>query len=394
MLRSFFTPARLVMGVFFMQAVLLANWVPRIPDIQAKLALGPADLALALLGMPIGSFFALAVAGPLIQWLTPRMTIIFGFAGYAALLSFPGWAWDMVSLFATLFILGLVYPLVDVAMNVEAARVQQAIGRRIMSTCHGFWSIGSMVGALAGSGFAEIGMATKWHLLIVAVVGLPVALVIGRALPEVPAVREESSRRRLPFAFPSVAMIGLCVFCFGTVMGEVAARNWSALYFRDVLAAAPGAVGLGYAAFSLFMASGRFLGDWMTERFGAALVARTCCTLAVAGMTLVVLAGNLWLAILGMAATGFGLSVVYPLSVTAAAARGDRPAALNVGALSFASFNAFLIGPPLTGFVAQAWGLRAGLATVLPAIVLSVILAGELRRRPAIAHAAATPKTV
>jgi MFS family permease len=379
---AFFTPARLVMAVFFMQAMTLANWVPRIPDVQAKLGLTPGELAIALLGVPVGSFLALLSSGQLIERITARRTVFLGFLFYLSFLPLIGWAWNLASLFAALFLIGIFSPLVDVAMNVEAARVQQSLGRPIMSTCHGFWSIGSMAGALIGSAFANAAIGTHWHLLIIAGVSIPIAVAVGMALPEVAPLPPTAGRRRLPFALPSLGMMGLVIFAFGAVMGEVAARSWSAVYLRDVILASPGSAGFGYAAFSLFMAGGRFLGDWATVRFGIVRTARICCTIAVAGMVLVVVGNSLTAVIAGFAALGFGLSLVYPLSATAAAARGDRPAALNVGALSLGAFAAFMVGPPLTGFVADSWGLRAGLATVVPVIALSVLLAGELRRRP------------
>jgi MFS family permease len=382
MLRAFFTPARLVMAVFFMQAMTLANWVPRIPDVQAKLALTPGELAIALLGMPIGSFLALLSSGPLIERITARRTVFIGFLIYLLFLPLAGWAWNLASLFAALFLLGIFSPLVDVAMNVEAARVQEALRRPIMATCHGFWSIGSMTGALIGSAFANAAIATEWHLLLIAAVSIPIAVAVGLALPEVAPLPQPAGKRRLPFALPSVSMIGLVIFAFGAVMGEVAARSWSAVYLRDVILASPGSAGFGYAAFSLFMAGGRFLGDWATVRFGTVRIARLCCTVAVAGMVLVVIGNSLAAVIAGFAALGFGLSLVYPLSATSAAARGDRPAALNVGALSLGAFAAFMVGPPLTGFVADEWGLRAGLAAVVPIVALSALLAGELQRRP------------
>ena len=382
MLRAFFTPARLVMAVFFMQAMTIANWVPRIPDVQEKLGLTPGELAIAVLGMPVGSLLALLASGQLIERITARRTVFLGFLIYLAFLPLAGWAWDLASLFGALFLLGVFSPLVDVAMNVEAARVQESMRRPIMSTCHGFWSIGSMAGALIGSVFADAGIGTHWHLLIIACVSVPVAVAVGMALPEVAPLPRSKGGSRLPFALPSASMIGLVVFAFGAVMGEVAARNWSAVYLREVISASPGSAGLGYAAFSLFMAGGRFLGDWATLRFGAVRIARLCCTIAVLGMVLIVFGNSFVGVIAGFAALGFGLALVYPLSATSAAGRGDRPAALNVGALSLGAFAAFMIGPPITGFVADEWGLRAGLATVIPVIALSVLLAGELQRRP------------
>src|SRR3954452_11393950 len=97
---EFLTPARLVMAVFFMQAMTLANWVPRIPDVQAKLALTPSELAIALLGMPIGSLLALLSSGPLIERITARRTVFLGFLFYLSLLPLVGWAWNLASLFA------------------------------------------------------------------------------------------------------------------------------------------------------------------------------------------------------------------------------------------------------------------------------------------------------
>ncbi len=382
MLRAFFTPARLVMAVFFMQAMALANWAPRIPDMQARLGLTPGELAIALLGLPVGSLLALLSSGPLIERITARRTIALGLLLYLAFLPLAGLAWSLASLFGALFVIGVFSPLVDVAMNVEAARIQQSLDRPIMSTCHAFWSTGSVAGALIGSAFAYGRVPTHWHLLIVAVVSVPVAVTVGRALPVLERLPPAKVGRRLPFALPSVGMIGLVLFAFGAVMGEVAARNWSAVYLRDVILASPGAAGLGYAAFSLFMAGGRFLGDWATHRFGPVRVARWCTSLAVAGMVLVVVGSNLAVVVTGFAALGFGMALVYPLSVTAAGLRGDRPAALNVGALSLGAFAAFMVGPPITGFVADAWGLRAGLATIVPIIALSAVLAGELQRRP------------
>jgi fucose permease len=261
MLPAFFTPARLVMAVFFMQAMTLANWVPRIPDVQQELGLSPGELAIALLGMPVGSFLALLSSGQLIERITARRTVFLGFLIYLALLPLAGMAWDLASLFGALFLLGIFSPLVDVAMNVEAARVQDTLSRPIMSTCHGFWSIGSTAGALIGSAFADAGIATHWHLTLVAVVSLPIAVAVGTALPEVSVPPRPAGRSRLPFALPSLGMIGLVVFAFGAVTAEVATRSWSAVYLRDVILASPGAAGLGYAAFSLFMAGGRFLGD-------------------------------------------------------------------------------------------------------------------------------------
>jgi fucose permease len=383
------TPARLVMAVFFIQAFLFANWLPRIPDVQGAIGIGPADLAVAFVGMSLGTYLALPFVGALIARLTPRKTIMIGFVCYCVAIALPGWSWNLASLSIALFLIGLCHPVIDVAMNVEAARIEQLDVRRIMSKCHGFWSLGSMLGALVGAGFAQIGVSTKWHLLLIAIATLPVALWVARGLPEVAPETAEEARRRPVLALPSVSMIGLCIFAFGVVMAEISTRNWIAVYLRDVIGVSPGATGIGLGAFALCMAAGRLAGDGLADRFGAVNLARISCGAAVAGFAIVVFASNLIGEVIGLAAAGFGVSVGFPLAVSAAAARGDRPPAVNVASLSLFAYSSGLIGPPLVGLIGQAAGLRAGLAVLLPVILVSTLLAGELRRRPSAAPVSA-----
>jgi MFS family permease len=368
------------MAVFFMQAVLVANWVPRIPDMQAKLGVGPADLSIGLLGMPIGSLVALAVTGALIERLTPRLTILYAFSAYSFAIMLPGWAFDVPTLFVTLFVLGTVYPMMDVAMNVEANRIERSLGRRIMSTCHGFWSVGSMTGALMGAGFAGLGIDTRWHLIIVGAVSLPIALTVPPALPALPRQPGSEPSPRRVFTLPTLGMLGVCFFALGMIMVEMGTRNWSAIFLRDVLGGSPAIAGLGFAAFALTMAIGRFFGDRLTDRWGPTVLARTCCLIAVAGIVGLVTAANLTIAVIGFAAAGLGISVAFPLAITAVASRGDRPAPLNVASFSLFTAISALIAPPLIGFVAEGGGLRLGLAMLLPPLIVSTVLAGELGR--------------
>jgi MFS family permease len=377
----FVTPARLVMSVFLLHAILMTNWYPRIPDVQAKLGVGPGDLSLGLLGMPIGNFIALLFAGPIVERLTPRRTIMIAYAVACAGMALPGWAWNIPSLFAALFAVGIALPVVDVAMNVEADRIERSIGRRIMNTCHGFWSIGTMIGGVMGAGFASIALEPRWHLLIIGIVCLPILLVVARTLPPSEPRPVAGGVKPPRFALPSLGLIGLCAFGFGMLFVEGAALDWSGVYLRNVVEMSAGATGLGFGAFALFMAGGRFLGDRLAERYGPAAVARTCCVIALIGMTALVTATTLVQAVLGLAAAGLGVSVAVPLSVSAAAGRGDRPAGVNVASLSLIVFSGFLAEPPLIGFVSDAVGLRFGMATTLPLIVISILLAGQLRPR-------------
>lgn len=388
-MRSMITPARLVMAVFFLHAFVLTNWYPRIPDMQRALQVGPGELSLALLGAPLGTLIALPFAGSIIERLSARRAIMIAFAFYCAAFALPGWAWSVPTLFAALMLAGMTGPLVDVSMNVEADRIERSGGRRIMNTCHGFWAVGAMAGGLVGAAFAGLPVAPRWHMPIIGIVSLPLALAVARALPQISDDRPPAAFRTPRLSLPSLSLLGLCAFSFGMIIAEGAALDWSAVFLRDVVGTSAVATGLGYGAFALSMAVGRFLGDRLADRYGPVLLARTCCLIGLVGVIALVTTTSLVQAVIGLAAMGFGVSVAIPLSVTAAASRGDRPAAVNVAALSLVAFSGFLVEPPLVGFAAEVGGLRVGLAMVLPLIVMSTLLAGELIRRARPAGSAA-----
>ena len=375
---GFVTPSRLVMAIFFLHAVGLANWFPRIPDLQAKLGIGPGELAVALLGMPLATVIAAPFAGTLIARHGPRRVLCLSLPLVTLGVALPAWAQDVATLFGALFLIGLAYPVVDIAMNVEANRIERAGGRRIMSTCHGCWSVGSVAGGLMATGFAAGHIRPEWHLLIVAVVMSIPAVLIPRALPE---VRGGDESQRVTFTLPSRGILLLCGFVFGTLMMEATARNWSAVYVRDVVKASDVYAGLTYSAFAFFMALGRFAGDRLIDRFGPVPVARVCCGIAFLGILLVVLASSPVEVVIGFGAAGFGAALGFPLTVTAAASRGDRPPAVNVAAMQLIGVGAFLSNPPLIGVVAEFTNLRVGLAVMLPMILASALLAGELERK-------------
>ena len=175
-------------------------------------------------------------------------------------------------------------PVVDVAMNVEADRIEGSLGRRIMNTCHGFWSVGSIIGGLSGAVFASLEVDIRWHLAIVGAVSLPIALAVAYRLPQAPTEPRGPEERRFRIALPTLSLMPLCIFAFGMLLVEAAALDWSSLFLRSVMEATPFGAGIGFAAFTIAMAVGRFLGDWAAGRFGPVAVARTCGVIGLAGL--------------------------------------------------------------------------------------------------------------
>lgn len=152
------TQVRLIMLIFFLDPLVFGNWLSRIPEVQAGLGLRPAELALALLGMPISNLLILPFAGRICDAVGARNLLIYTFAGMLLILTLPGLAFDILSLFLILASCGALLALAELAMNVEAARIEKEAGRMIMSTCHGCWSVGIGVGSFIGATLATLGL--------------------------------------------------------------------------------------------------------------------------------------------------------------------------------------------------------------------------------------------
>jgi len=379
-----FASARLIMALFFFYSSSMANWLIRIPDVQHKLGMDPATLAICLLGVPIGLVTSMAFSGAVVEWLGPRRAIKIGFPLLLVPLLLPGFAPTPTLLFFALVLVGLGMGPLEVALNVTADRIGRTIGRTVMSRCHAFWSFGLMGGSITGSLAATYSLPPEIHMIVVVVCVFVIGEALASRLPDIRTTEDDAPKEKTPhFVLPSPKIVLLCLFAFGMLLVEGGIIDWSAIYLRDVFGATPPTTGYALTAFSLVMAFGRLVGDWLSMRYGAMQMARVCCTVALVGLLVMVFAINPFMVIVGAAATGFGVSIVFPLAVTAAASR-EGPPAVNVAALSLLSFSGFLLGPPMVGFVAQVGGYRMGMATLLLATLMSLLLSGEVRpRKPA-----------
>jgi hypothetical protein len=229
-----------------------------------------------------------------------------------------------------------------------------------------------MVGAGSGALAARIGVTPRAHLGALALVLTVGALALGRKL--LPPVAGDTAPARILVRPPRVLLLlGAAAFC--TLLAEGSAADWSATYLTQSIAQGAAVAGLGYAAFSLAMATSRMLGDRLERRFGAVMLARSGGLLAAAGLSAALITGSAPVALAGFAGMGAGLGVVVPLLFRAAGSTPGISTSVGVASVSTIGWLGFLAGPPAIGFAAGALGLRAALAIVVVAIVTLVFLA-------------------
>ena len=153
---SLMSPKLTIMAAFFLQPIAFGSWLPQIPGVQERLSLGPAELAMALLGLPTGILLMLPFAGQLVGRIGSRNTLIFGFPVFLVLVPLPVAAPGLASLFFLLVLLGIGLSTIELGLNVEADVIEKRGMASIMNRCHGFWSLGIMTGSLIGAGFLAL----------------------------------------------------------------------------------------------------------------------------------------------------------------------------------------------------------------------------------------------
>lgn len=363
---------RLIMAVFVMQPFAVGGWLALIPVVKAWLDLSKGELALALMAMPIALIPSLQVAGHQIARLGPRRILWTAFPLQAAATLLPILAWSGPSLFAALFILGVTVAFTEVAMNVYAGRLEKRTDSLIMNRCHGFWATGIMGGsaiATLASGLTPLEIISC--LALVSGAGGALAAMLMPKLGE-DETGAAPPRRKLSQLPPALFFVAL--FMFFVTLTEGVMADWSAVYLAERLNDPFANAGIAVTTFSAFMAGGRFLGDWMKRHMGAVALARLTTGSAILGLLFLILPLPIWVALPGFALTGFGISTAYPLGVSAIAALDDRYEAANIAIMATVALGGFLIGPPLIGFVSEAFGLSVGFSTLLPGMILAIWL--------------------
>lgn len=380
---SFMTAPRCVFAGFALYSFALGNLFPRLAEVQVAMGVGEGALGLGLIGAPAGTLIALTFAAPWLERVGFRRVLMTGIPLLSLLYAIAVHAPTPGVLFLLLVPAGLTIGCLEIVLNLEADRVEHAEGRRIMNRAHAFWSIGFFAAGVFGALMAGAGLTPRLHLaLIVPLVIVLVAVLLAGFRPAPP--RPGNAATEQPrLAAPSMAILGLVGFTLSAMLLEGASIDWSAIYMRDTFDTSPFVAGIAVACFAGCHALARFFADGMVERSSPITVARVQLWILMAGCLAVTFAPAASVALIGFALMGIGSATMFPLAISAAAQRTDRPAAVNVAALAQFSFMIFLLAPPILGIVAELFGIRVSFGVGLPLIVLSLATLRVLR--PAVA---------
>lgn len=386
------TNTRRIMALFFLQPIALGGWFAQIPAIQDKLGLTNAELALALLGLPAAFVLVSKLAASVIGKHGAPVIFKTVFPLQAAAVLLPLTAPSQWTLLAALFVFGVAAAFLSVALNVYAGQVEKSVKTSVMNRCHGFWALGLMGGSLLTS-LTFLPISPTATLLCQASLSALIGVFIARGLIEfrrttdTPHENAPTVRRKLS-DYP-VALFLIALFVVSVTMTEGTLNNWAAVYMSERLAEGSAQAGLAVTVYSGFLALGRFLGDALKTRLGGARLARLTVGVAILGLLILIAPLPIWMAFVGFALAGLGVSVGFPLAVSAVAELDDRHEADNIAFLSIVAVSGSVIAPPVIGVLADSFGMERALAALLPGLIASFVLANHLtgtRTQDAILH--------
>ncbi|EPL9863421.1 MFS transporter [Klebsiella aerogenes] len=365
---------------FFIPGLLMASWATRTPAIRDLLTLSTAEMGMVLFGLSIGSMSGILCSAWLVKRFGTRKvirtTMLCAVAGMLVL-SLALWLASTPLFAFGLAIFGASFGSAEVAINVEGAAVEREMNKTVLPMMHGFYSFGTLVGAGIGMAVTGFGLPAAPHILIAALVAIAPILIAIRAIPDGTgknaAESAHSEAKGLPvWRDAQLLLIGVIVLAMAFAEGS--ANDWLPLLMVDGHGFSPTSGSLIYAGFTLGMTLGRFTGGWFIDRYSRVAVVRASAVMGALGIGLIIFVDSTWVAGVSVLLWGLGASLGFPLTISAASDTGpDAPKRVSVVAIT--GYLAFLVGPPLLGFLGEHFGLRSAMMVVLGLVMVAALVA-------------------
>ena len=370
-----------IKAIFLVCGLAISSWAPMVPFAKERLALNDADLGLLLLCLGAGAISLMPVSGFFSKKYGSRMVIICASILMAVTLPLLLIITSVLWMGAALFIFGAAVGTVDVAMNAHGVQIQNRYGKSIMSSFHGLFSVGGLLGslglgALMKAGLEPIIAALSISILLIIIVLSQYSSLLDKQL-EIQAIEKFSAdsdhSTSASSSWLNASVLFLGTMCFIIFLSEGAMLDWSAVFLKENRGIDSELSGIGYAAFSVAMATMRLLGDKLVSRFSGQKVVITGSLIAAAGMLLIVSSTHIIVALAGFILLGIGAANIVPVFIGEGGRLKSVSALTAIPAITTMGYAGQLAGPALLGFVAHRFSLSAAFGLIA---LLLLIVAG------------------
>ena len=367
--------SRSIGALFIINAIVYSTWTVRIPDIKRSLQISDAELGLALLAPPLGIILFTPITTIAMNRLGTGKVAISGSFLMCLAIIVLGLPQSYFQVILALLFFGTVNGMVDISMNGVASAIEKNRSRVIMSTTHGFWSLGAMVSSFLAGYIASFGVPYHTHFIWAAILTCFLSILVSPALWS----QRDIAEQKLKLIWPGNTLVILIIIVFLVFMVEGGIADWTALFYQEILNSSPKYFGFGFGAFSAAMAIGRFGGDSVLRRYAPRKILIISLFLASAGILLFAQGYSILVSTLAMAFTGFACAVLVPLVFREAGASKVIAPSLGLALVSSIGYAGFLVGPPVIGFVAEGYGLSYSFVFLSIMMFVGAILAFRIK---------------
>ena len=372
-MRTYFQskPKDAVFVSFFLYAFSLGTLFPRLGDLQTQMEIDKATLGFALIGLPLGVQVTLLFADRIVRRFNFRLVLMMGIPLLSISQVFAALSQSPYTFAGILILGGAAIAVIEVAVNLEADRVEAHIGHRIMNRSHAYWSFGFFGAGIVGAGFSQLGISPFSHFVLITALGSVLTILLFVKYDAAKPRRQSIVEKNKGFVWPSKGIFLLVFFSLSAMLVEGASIDWSVIFMRDIFNTVPIVSGLSLALAAIAQGIIRYFADQFVDKYGPERVSLYSLIAMVLGVGCVVFSFEPITALMGFLLMGGGSAVIFPLAMSAAAQRTDKTPEENVASLAQFVFVIFLLAPPILGFVGEYFGLRWSFALCFPLLIIS-----------------------
>jgi len=298
-------PKDAVFVSFFLYAFSLGTLFPRLGDLQNQMDIDKATLGFALIGLPLGVQITLLFADRIVRRFNFRLILMLGIPllsisqCFAALSQSP-------FMFAGILVLGgVAIAVIEVAVNLEADRVEAHSGHRIMNRSHAYWSFGFFGAGIVGAGFSQLGISPFLHFALITIFGSTLTILLFVKYNAAKPRRQSVVVKNKSFVWPSKGIFLLVFFSLSAMLVEGASIDWSVIFMRDIFNTVPIVSGLALALAAIAQGFIRYFADQFVDKYGPEKVSLYSLIAMVLGVGCVVFSFEPITALLGFLLIGW-----------------------------------------------------------------------------------------
>ena len=369
----------MLVATFFVQALVTASIVIRVPEIISNLGL---TKNLAIWGTITGltgsaAMLSLIFAHRLIKSFGTTRVVRYGTLISTAIQGTLPLFHNYWLYFAITFVQAFFFSLYNTAANGQGLMVQKRLGRVILGSLHGAWSLGVGIATIL-SGILASFLPLNLHMGLIAGLGFIAHLVINTQLMNreeeaMSQTREKIEPKTSWIKTPSVVWL----LGFGIAMGiwpELVMGDWMSLYSKQVMHVETSLIAIPFTGFAAAMIIGRFSTGWVSKKMQINRVGMFGGYIGGLAMALGILASHFLLPVSPLLAVtveavfffiaGLGESVMVPAFYSAASHVRGIASTQAIARMGMVSSLSILVAKGVMGTLADTVGLT--LAMIFP----------------------------